>query len=63
MASGITLVADISQATGISSGFGAISNGSGISGNAPSTGPTFFLTTDAGVKLTDDAGANRLTTQ
>lgn len=59
---GITLVPDISQGGGISSGFADINSGaSGISGNAAGSTPSNALTDDAGTNvLADDSGTNIL---
>lgn len=61
MASGITLIPDISQNTGISSGFGGISVGAGISGNNPNPVTAGRLLTDSSGNLLTDASGNLLT--
>lgn len=53
MASGITVIPDISQATGISSGFADISAGPGITGTAPTVVSGALLTEAGGAILTE----------
>lgn len=62
MADGLTLIPNISQNTGISSGFSGISLGSGISGNNPAPpGPARHILTEAGDFLVTEAGDQLIT--
>lgn len=56
MSSGITLIPDISQNTGISSGFAGISNGADISGNNPNPSGTSLLAETGAALLTESGG-------
>jgi hypothetical protein len=61
VASGITLIPDISQNTGISSGFVGISAGADITGNNPNAPVTGALLTEAGGAILTEAGGTILT--
>lgn len=60
MADGVTLIPDISQNTGISSGFADISLGSGISGNTPGGSTGNRMLTEAGDFMVTEAGDRML---
>lgn len=61
MADGVTLIPDISQNTGISSGYAGLSQGAGISGNTPSSGTGNHILTEAGAFLNTESASQLIT--